>query len=489
MTMITPSYLGETIEYSSLHACRSTLEDPTVRHFDVGARGSVMMVIQSVPLEFPGAVGLGPKDPESLFAMAVEAVNRACDVLQAPEYVKAILGQPKNELIVNFPVQMDDGRYKVFKGYRIQHNNILGPYKGGIRYHPEMSLDDGKALATWMTMKGALMRLPYGGAKGGVKVDARALSNMELMRLTRRFTSALGDTIGPDHDIPAPDVGTNAQIMDWMMDTYLNTHEGVAKQGLRSVVTGKSIACGGSEGREKATGQGIVYVLQELLPEFSILMEGMRFSVLGFGNVGSNTAMILQGLGAKLVGVMDHTGAMRTTTADGVIDAVDLAKHVGGTGSIRGYLDKKSVRGQVEAVDAEAFYRTPVDVFIPAAMERMVNRQVAEWLNCRVLAEGGNGPCTPEADAVLQYRNIAVLPAILCNSGGVTVSYLEWVQNKAGVRWELERVDAELKKTIVNAARRVRLAAQQYSVDMSTAAYVVAIDHLVKAYVQRGIFP
>ena len=449
------------------------------------------MVIQTTPVELPPTEGMGPKDPESLFAMAVESVNRACDVLKAPAYVKAILGQPKTELIVNFPVRMDDGHYKIFKGYRIQHNNVLGPYKGGIRFHPEMSLDDGKALATWMTMKSALMRLPYGGAKGGVKINARELSQTELMRLTRRFTAALGDTIGPEYDIPAPDVGTNSQIMDWMMDTYLNTHGGVGSQALRSVVTGKSIACGGSEGREKATGQGIVYVLQELLPEFAINLEGMRFSVLGFGNVGSNAAVILQNLGAKLVGVMDHTGAIRTTTADGVIDAVDLAKHVAEVGSIKGYLEKKHVRATevAEAVDAENFYKTPVDVFIPAALERMVNKQVAEWLNCRVLAEGGNGPCTPEADRLLSYRNIAVLPAILCNSGGVTVSYLEWVQNKCGVRWELERVDAELKKTIVNAARRVRLAAHQYSIDMSTAAYVVAIDHIAKAYATRGIFP
>jgi glutamate dehydrogenase (NAD(P)+) len=448
----------------------------------------VGMVMPKPFVEFPPAEGMVPADRDSLFAMAVESVNRACAVIHAPEYVRAILGQPKSELIVNFPVQMDNGTYKLFTGYRIQHNNVLGPYKGGIRYHPEMSLDDGKALALWMTMKCALMRLPYGGAKGGVKVNPRDLSHNELMRLTRRFTAALGDTIGPEHDIAAPDVGTNAQIMDWIMDTYVNTHEGVAKQGLRGVVTGKSLACGGSEGREKATGQGIAYVLQELLPEFLIPLEGMRLSVLGYGNVGSNTAMILQGLGARLVAVMDHTGALRAAPADGAIDAEDLARHVAATGSIQGYAEKKP--GQVlEAVDADTFYKTPVDVFIPAAMERMVTQKVAEQLNCRVLAEGGNGPCTPEADALLRYRNIGVLPAILCNAGGVTVSYLEWVQNRAGVRWELRRVDTELKKTIVNAARRVRLAAHQYAVDLKTAAYAVAIEHLVKAYVQRGIFP
>jgi glutamate dehydrogenase (NAD(P)+) len=442
------------------------------------------MVVTTATAEMPATEGLEPKDHNSLFAMAVDAVNRACDVLKAPDYVRAILGQPKTELIVNFPVQMDDGHYKIFKGYRIHHSNILGPYKGGIRFHPEMSLDDGKALALWMTMKSALMRLPYGGSKGGVKFDPRALSSTELMRLTRRFTAALGDTIGPESDIPAPDVGTNAQIMDWMMDTYLNTHEGPGRQNLRHVVTGKSLPCGGSEGREKATGQGLAYVLQELLPEFLINLQGMRFSVLGFGNVGSHTAQILESLGAHLVAIMDHAGALRTTTADTAINAKDLAAHVAVHNSIRGYQ-----RPELETVDRETFFKTPVDVFIPAALERMVDKQVAEWLNCRVLAEGGNGPCTPEADAILTYRNIAILPAILCNAGGVTVSYFEWVQNKTGTHWDLERVDSELKKIIVNAARRVRLTAHQFGTDMSTAAYATAIDHLGKAYAQRGIFP
>ena len=437
------------------------------------------MPTQTSPTPLPPPEATSPADPDSLFAMSVTSINTACEVLGAPEYVRAILGQPKTELIVNFPVQMDDGHYKLFKGYRIQHNNVLGPYKGGIRFHPEMSLDDGKALALWMTMKCAVMRLPFGGAKGGVKVDPRALSSAELMRLTRRFTAALGDTIGPDYDIPAPDVGTNSQIMDWMMDTYLNTHEGVARQNLRHVVTGKSLPCGGSEGREKATGQGIVYVLQELLPEFHIPIKGMRFSVLGYGNVASHAATILQSLGATLVGVMDHTGAIR-----GEIDAQHLADHVKSHGSIKGY-----AAPGMASVDRETFYKTPVDVFIPAALERMVTKEVAGWLNCKVLAEGGNGPCTPEADTLLQYRNIALLPAILCNAGGVTVSYLEWVQNKAGVKWELDRVDTELKTTIVNAARRVRLAAAHYKIDMRTAAYLVAIDHLNKAYLARGIFP
>ncbi len=439
------------------------------------------MPMQRVPVELPGAKALAPADPGSLFAMAVAAVNSACDIVKAPEYVKAILSQPKNELIVNFPVRRDDGRYEIFKGYRIQHNNILGPYKGGVRYHPEVSLDDVKALALWMTMKCALMRLPFGGAKGGVKVNTRDLSPDELMRMTRRFTSALGNHIGPDWDIPAPDVGTNAQIMDWMMDTYINTHTDGVHHGMMQVVTGKSVRCGGSEGREKATGQGLCYVLAELLPEFKLRMEDLRFGLLGFGNVGSFTAQTLAARGAKLVAVMDHAAAL--VHSDG-LPVGALCEHARARGSIAGF---KSAG--VREVSPEAFYRTPMDVFIPAAMERMIDTPQAQWLDCRVLAEGGNGPTTPAGSKILQDRGIAILPAILCNAGGVSVSYLEWVQNKAGVHWDLERVDRELQRTIVMAARRVRLAAHQHDTDLSTAAFGVAVEHLSDTYMRRGIFP
>jgi glutamate dehydrogenase (NAD(P)+) len=334
-----------------------------------------------------------------------------------------------------------------------------------------------------MTMKSALMRLPYGGAKGGVKVASSALSRAELMRLTRRFTTALGDLIGPDRDIPGPDVGTNAQIMDWMMDTYVNTHEERGRSAVMHVVTGKSVACHGSEGREQATGQGLVYVLQELLPEYGLEIQGLRFSLLGYGNVGANVAALLQGLGARLVAVLDHTGGL-AAEEDAALDAIALAEHVRTHGCVKGFAGP-----QVRDVSREDFYRTPVDLFIPAALERMVDLEVAGWLNCKVLAEGGNGPVTPQADALLNRCGIHILPAILCNAGGVTVSYFEWVQNKAGVRWSLERVNHDLKNVILNAARRVRLASHQHGVSLSTAAYVVAIDYIAKAYLQRGIFP
>jgi len=438
-----------------------------------------------IPAHLPTAEALAPADPLSLFGMAVGRVNQACAVLQAPEYIRAILGQPKNELMVNFPVLMDDGRYKIFKGYRIQHNNVLGPYKGGMRYHPEVSLDDVKALALWMTMKCALLQLPYGGAKGGVKVDPRALSGTELMRLTRRFTSALGGAIGPEHDIPAPDVGTNAAVMDWMMDTYVNTQGEAGRQGMKHVVTGKSLACGGSAGREKATGQGLYYVLAELLPEFQLPLAGLRFSLLGFGNVGSHTAMILQAHGAQLRAVADQSGALRSTRG---IDAVELSAYAAHHGSIAGFVPRQDA-GSLEAIERETFYRTPVDVFIPAALERMIDGAVAGWLDCKVMAEGGNGPATPEAAALLRQRGVAILPAILCNAGGVTVSYFEWVQNKAGSHWDLARVDAQLQQIIGGAARRVRQAAEQYGVDLETAAYCVAIAHLTNCYQARGIFP
>jgi glutamate dehydrogenase (NAD(P)+) len=434
-----------------------------------------------VPIELPNAKPLSPADPDSLFAMAAQSVNNACEVIKAPEYVRAILSQPKNELIVHFPVRRDDGSYEIFKGYRIQHNNVLGPYKGGVRYHHELSLDDVKALAMWMTMKCALMRLPFGGAKGGVKVNPRDLSPSELMRLTRRFTSALGNHIGPDHDIPAPDVGTNAQIMDWMMDTYINTHTDGAHQGMVHVVTGKSVGCGGSEGREKATGQGIFFVLAELLPELKLRIDALRYSLLGFGNVGAFTAEALSRGGAKLVAVMDHAAAL--VNPDG-LPTGQLHQHVVQNGSIARFQSPGT-----REVSAEDFYRTTTDVFIPAALERMIDEQIAGWLDCKVVAEGGNGPTTPAGASILQQRGIAILPAILCNAGGVTVSYLEWVQNKMGVHWDEERVDRELHRTIVLAARRVRLAAHRHDTDLSTAAFGVAVEHIADSYLRRGIFP
>jgi len=419
-----------------------------------------------------------PTDPNNLYRETVGCMLHAAELMGMPHRIQIILAQPKNEIMVHFPVLMDDGTYKLFKGYRVQHNNAAGPYKGGIRYHPDVHLDDVKSLAFLMTMKCSLARLPYGGGKGGVKCDPRKLSPAELQRVTRRFTAAIAHDIGPDYDIPAPDVNTNAQIMAWMADTYSTITEGSGKDGM-AVVTGKPVEIGGSVGREKATGQGVIDVLLELLPEMGIQPKGCTFSVLGFGNVGSWSGRIFQSHGAKMVTVADHTGAIRN---DKGIDANDLQEHVAKHGGVAGYKN-------ATAISNEEFYKTQVDVFIPCALEQMIKEQQAQWLNCKVVAEGANAPTTPAGERVLLSRGIEIVPAILANSGGVTVSYFEWVQNKTSSYWDIEEVDRKLNQHMVMAARRTKLARQRYDCDMRTAAYIAALDALNRVYQTRGIWP
>jgi len=433
-----------------------------------------------------------PKDPNNLYTQTVGTMLHAADMLDLQHRVKIILAQPKNELMVHFPVRLEDGHHHLFKGYRVQHNNALGPYKGGLRFHPDVHLDDVKALALLMTMKCSLARLPLGGAKGGVKCDPRKLSPTELERVTRRFTSAIMNDIGPDYDIPAPDVGTNAQAMAWIADTFQMSTSRAGHDGMR-VVTGKPVEIGGSLGREKATGQGIADVMAEILPQIKIPIDGLRFSILGFGNVGSWAARILQEMGALLVAVMDHTGALRSDTG---LDANALADYSAQHGGIAGFEKAAPTTGAgvkaskgAEPVSKEDFYSTPVDAFVPAALEQMIGPREAELLQCRVVAEGANAPCTPAADRVLNRRGIEVLPAILCNAGGVTVSYFEWIQNKACEIWDIETVDRELNKVMCMAARRTLLARQRYECDMRTASYLAALEHMGKVYKTRGIFP
>ncbi|QOJ01820.1 MAG: Glu/Leu/Phe/Val dehydrogenase [Phycisphaeraceae bacterium] len=417
-------------------------------------------------------------DPNNLYRQTVGCMLHAADLMNLPHRVQIILAQPKNEIMVNFPVRMDDGHHRLFKGYRVQHNNAIGPYKGGIRYHPDVHLDDVKSLAFLMTMKCSLVRVPFGGGKGGVKCDPRKLSIGEIERVTRRFTSAIAHDIGPDYDIPAPDVNTNAQVMAWMADTYSEINAGSGRNGM-AVVTGKPVEIGGSLGREKATGQGLVDVCVEMLPELGISVKGMRFSVLGYGNVGSWTGKIFHDLGAKLVTVCDHTGAIRN---DQGINAHALAEYVAKNGGVAGFKDATPISN-------EEFYKTQVDVFCPCALEQMIQETQAGWLNCKVVAEGANAPTTPAGERVLLERGIEILPAILCNAGGVTVSYFEWVQNKTCTSWDIEEVDKKLNQHMVMAARRTKLARQRYECDMRTAAYVAALENLAKVYGSRGIFP
>ncbi|MFW6058622.1 MAG: Glu/Leu/Phe/Val family dehydrogenase [Phycisphaeraceae bacterium] len=418
-------------------------------------------------------------DPSDLYQQIMHRMLHGAQMLDLPRHLQLILAQPKNEFMLHFPAQMDDGSYRLFKGYRVQHNNILGPYKGGMRYHPDVSLDHVKALAVLMTMKCALARLPFGGAKGGVQVDPRAMSRDEMMRLTRRFTSAMGDNIGPDHDIPAPDVGTNAQVMAWMADSFINFSSPTRRWTGQAAVTGKPLAFGGSNGREKATGQGLVFVLDELLSELGLEMRGLKFSLIGYGNVGSWAGRLLEERGARLVAVLDHTGAIQH---DQGMDAVKLANYVEKQGGVSGYPES-------EEICEEAFYRRPVDLFIPAALEQMIDADKAKLINCKVLAEAANAPTTPEGEHHLMEKGVHVLPAILCNCGGVTVSYMEWKQNRLAETWEADRIDAELSRYMYAAAQRTKLAAYQYDCDLRTAAYLAALDHIGRVYNLRGIFP
>lgn len=418
-------------------------------------------------------------DDHNLYFQTIGSVLEAASALDVPHRLKLILTQPKNEIMVHFPVQMDDGTWQLFKGYRVQHNNVLGPYKGGIRYHPEVKLDEVKTLSLLMTMKCALARLPFGGAKGALKIDPRSVSRNELMRATRRFTAALGDNIGPDNDIPAPDVGTNSQVMAWMADTYINFSSSDSRVTARGVVTGKPLEFGGSAGRDKATGQGLVYVLDALLPGMGITLNQSTCSLIGYGNVGSWTARLLQQRGTTLKTVMDHTGAILNETG---IDAEALTQHVQATGGVKGY-------AEAQAVSEETFYATPVDLFIPAALEQMVDLEHAKHIQCKVLVEGANAPTTPHAERYLLDKGVEVLPAILCNAGGVTVSYFEWKQNRQSETWDEELVDERLRKTMTRSAERVLAMAKQLDCNMRIASYASAIEHINNVYDLRGVFP
>lgn len=421
---------------------------------------------------------LFPTDPNNLYRQTVGRMLEAADLMDLPHYLKLILAQPKNEIMVHFPVKMDDGKFRLFKGYRVQHNNALGPYKGGLRFHHDVHLDDVKSLAFLMTMKCSLVGVPYGGGKGGIKVDPRKHSKAELERIVRRFTVAVAHQIGPDYDIPAPDVGSTAQHMAWIADTYTFLSE-VGGHNPTAVITGKPVEYGGSLGREKATGQGVIDTLVEMLPEVGLKIGTSKVSILGYGNVGSWSARIAQEMGAKVITVMDHTGAILN---DKGIDAEDLARYVSERGGVGGY-------SKATAIKKEEFYSANVDVLIPAALEQMIQEPEAKLIKAKVVAEGANAPTTPGGERVLEQRGIEVVPAILCNAGGVTVSYFEWVQNKNFQSWDLDTVDKALNRHMIQAAGRTRDARKKYKCSLRTASYIAALERLAKAYEVRGIFP
>jgi glutamate dehydrogenase (NAD(P)+) len=413
------------------------------------------------------------------YKVVQDYLEAAAKIAGIEPYIETILSQPKNELIVNFPVKMDSGEVRLFKGYRVQHNNLLGPFKGGMRYHPHVSLDDVKALAAMMTWKSSLVRLPFGGGKGGIKFDPHSVSRAELQRITRRFTHALGDNIGPEYDIPAPDVGTNSQTMAWMMDTYSNMVGAGSKQSVKGVVTGKPVASGGTLGRTKATGQGLVFCVLEWARERSFDLEGATMIVQGFGNVGSHTAVILSKLGVSTIAVGDHTGYLYNPEG---FNAHKLQDYVQAHGSIAGYPGGRSIT-------REEFFATKADIFAPCALENQIGEVEARALDVRLVGEGANGPCNPAGEKILLERGIDILPDVLANSGGVTVSYYEWVQNKRSESWTEEEVDARLEVAMKRAFREVSDFARARKCDMRVAAYGIALQRIQVVYKEREIFP
>jgi len=413
------------------------------------------------------------------FKVVQDYLDRAAKAIHLEPYVQTILSQPKNEIIINFPVKMDNGEVRLFKGYRVQHNNLLGPFKGGIRYHSSVTLDDVKALASMMTWKAALMRIPYGGGKGGIKFDPTSVSRGELQRITRRFTHALGENIGPDYDIPAPDMGTNAQCMAWMMDTYANMVGAGNKQSVKGVVTGKPIASGGTLGRNKATGQGMVFCIVEWAKANDFNLQGATMTVQGFGNVGSHCSVILSRLGVSTIAVGDHSGYLSNPEG---FNTHKLQEHVARNGSIKGYPNGK-------AITREEFFSLKADIFAPSALENQIGEAEAKALDVRLVVEGANGPTTPAGEKILLDRGIVILPDVLANSGGVTVSYYEWVQNKRSESWTEEEVDDKLERAMVRAYREVSDFARAHKLDLRVAAYALALQRIEAVYKEREIFP
>jgi glutamate dehydrogenase (NAD(P)+) len=422
-------------------------------------------------------VELAPRHTKetSLFDVAVEQFNIAADVIGLDDDMRRILSVCKREFTVNFPVEMDDGSVQVFTGHRVHHNSGPGPTKGGIRYHPDVTVEEVKALAMWMTWKCAVVGLPYGGAKGGVQCNPKLMSLNELQNLTRRFTSEISMLIGPNRDIPAPDVNTNPQIMAWVMDTY-SMHHGYSIPG---VVTGKPLILGGSEGRSEATGRGCVFAIEEAAPKLRLNVHASTVVVQGFGNAGSVAARLLHEMGAKVVGVSDSTGGIHNRTG---LDIPAVIEHKAKTGTVVGF-------PEAENLTNEDLLELPCDILIPAALEEVITERNAANLKARLIAEAANGPTTPEADRILFDRGVTVIPDILANAGGVTVSYFEWVQALQAFPWTEPEVNERLHRIMSRAFKAVYETSQRYGVHMRTAALALAIQRVADFTRVRGIYP
>jgi glutamate dehydrogenase (NAD(P)+) len=420
----------------------------------------------------------GPVAVEDLnpFHIAQNQFDTAAQYLKLKPWLREILIRPKRQLIVSIPTRMDDGGYKVFEGYRVQHSIARGPAKGGIRFHPTVTLDEVKALACWMTWKCATVGIPFGGAKGGVVCNPKEMSLGELERMTRRYTSEISFIIGPERDIPAPDVYTDAQTMAWIMDTY-SMNAGATALG---VVTGKPLSVGGSLGRHEATARGCSYIIREACKEMRINLRGATVAVQGYGNAGSIAARLLHAMGARIIAVSDSRGGILNTNAGIVPERAEERKRKRGT--VVGLPD-------TEKISNADLLTLPCDILIPAALENQITVQNANAIRARIVAEAANGPTTPAADRVLFKSGIKVLPDILANAGGVTVSYFEWVQGLQSFFWTEDEVNKKLESIMIRAYAEVQKRAREFNVDMRTAAYILAVGRVAETTLTRGIYP
>lgn len=412
----------------------------------------------------------------SAYEVAQQQLDEVTRFIGLDEDLGAYLRVPQRDLTVHFPVRMDDGHIQMFTGFRVHHNTAKGPTKGGIRYHEDVSLDECRALAMWMTWKCALMDLPYGGAKGGVIVDPKTLSTSELERMTRRFATEISLFVGPEKDIPAPDIGTDAQVMSWMMDTY-SMHSGYS---IPAVITGKPVSIGGTVGREYATGLGVTYVTRAVLKHrLGTGLEDTKVAIQGFGNVGSWTGRSMHERGACVVAVSDHMGGIYNGHG---LDMRMLTRHLEENGGVSGFPGADSITNQ-ELLEMD------VDVLVPAALEGQITRENAGNVRAKLIAEGANGPTTPEADAILKDKGIFVIPDILCNAGGVVVSYFEWVQGLQSYFWTEGEVRRQMENTLLNNLEDVNGVMTRRGCSMRMAAYIIAIERLIEAIRVRGFYP
>ncbi len=412
---------------------------------------------------------------KSAYDWALQNFDLAADALELEDDLRAMIKYPERVLSVSLPVRMDDGRIERFDGYRVQHSTGRGPAKGGIRYHPDVTLDEVKALATWMSWKCAVVNIPFGGGKGGVTCDPKKMSGGEIERLTRRYTSAILPLIGPDQDIPAPDVYTNPQIMAWIMDTYSMT-KGYPIPG---VVTGKPISLGGSLGRNEATGRGVFYTISSACEHLRIPLKGARVVVQGFGNAGSVAAHLLDSHQAYVIGASDSRGAIYNRNG---LDIPKLMLHKEKTGAVVGFPAS-------ETIPPQTLFALECEILVPAALENAVTGDSAGRVNTKILAEAANGPVTPEADMILENKGVFLIPDILCNAGGVTVSYFEWVQDTQHLFWEAQDIYTRLERVMKNAFGEVLALQQERRVSMRTAANMVGIGRVAEATRLRGLYP